>query len=153
MIPDHYPNYMYYKAVEICTRYFDSLDIIPFSNTSSIVITRDWVVFWKLSLNISIDNAVILFRTALRFLCFPSLGSLGNGGYWEKWANVKNLIMMNTSTAFFLLQLYEYGWELEKVIVRRVRLFRYTGILFMTEHEKGLRQSRRPVCSPLHENS
>ena len=26
MIPDQYPNYMYYKAVEIYTEYFDSLD-------------------------------------------------------------------------------------------------------------------------------
>ena len=39
-IPDQYPNY--YKALEICTGYFDSLDImILFSYLSSIVITRD----------------------------------------------------------------------------------------------------------------
>ena len=38
MIPDQYPNY--YKALEIYTGYFDSLDIILFSYPSSIVIMR-----------------------------------------------------------------------------------------------------------------
>ena len=40
MISDQYPNY--YKALEVYTGYFDSLDIvILFSYLSSIVITRD----------------------------------------------------------------------------------------------------------------
>ena len=40
MISDQYPNY--YKALEIYTEYFDSLDnIICFSYPSSIVITRN----------------------------------------------------------------------------------------------------------------
>ena len=41
MISDQYPNY--YKAIEIYTGYFDSLDImILLSYPSSIVITRDY---------------------------------------------------------------------------------------------------------------
>ena len=40
-MPDQYPNY--YKALEIYTEYFDSLDIkILFSYPSSIVIARDY---------------------------------------------------------------------------------------------------------------
>ena len=40
-IPDQYPKY--YKALESCTGYFDSLDImILLSYPSSIVITRDY---------------------------------------------------------------------------------------------------------------
>ena len=43
MIPDQYPNY--YKALEIYTGYFDSLDIIIlFSYPSSIVISRDYYI-------------------------------------------------------------------------------------------------------------
>ena len=43
VIPDPYPNY--YKALEIYTGYFDSLDImILFSYPSSIVITGDYCV-------------------------------------------------------------------------------------------------------------
>ena len=41
MIPDQYPNY--YKALQIYTGYFDSLDImILFSYPSSIIIARDY---------------------------------------------------------------------------------------------------------------
>ena len=44
MIPDQCP--IYYKALEIYTGYFDSLDImILFSYPSSIVITRDNCMF------------------------------------------------------------------------------------------------------------
>ena len=43
MIPDQYPNY--YKALDIHTGYFDSLDImILFSYPSSIVIMRDYYI-------------------------------------------------------------------------------------------------------------
>ena len=41
IIPDHYPNY--YKALEIYTGYFKSLNnMIPLSYPRSIVITRDY---------------------------------------------------------------------------------------------------------------
>ena len=43
MIPDQYPNY--YKALEIYSGYFDSLDImILFSYPSSIVITTEYCI-------------------------------------------------------------------------------------------------------------
>ena len=44
MISDQYPNY--YKALEIFTGYFDSLDImILFSYPSCIIITRDYCIW------------------------------------------------------------------------------------------------------------
>ena len=49
MIPDQYPNY--YKALEIYTGYFDSLDImILFSYPSGIVITKDYCTYFSVDL-------------------------------------------------------------------------------------------------------
>ena len=42
MIPDQYPNY--YKALEIYTGYFDSLDIVILFSYSSSVIKRETTV-------------------------------------------------------------------------------------------------------------
>ena len=47
-ISDQYPNH--YKALEIYTGYFDSLDImILFSYPGSIVITRDYCHFFSIT--------------------------------------------------------------------------------------------------------
>ena len=59
VIPDQYPNY--YKALEIYTGYFDSLDImILFSYPSGIVVTRDYcALLWA-----KIHRENIMTRTA-----------------------------------------------------------------------------------------
>ena len=68
MIPDQYPNY--YKALEIYTGYFDSLDkMILFSYPRSIIITRDYCT-------VSEQSQVVFIKTGTL-----TLTSMPGGGF------------------------------------------------------------------------